>query len=119
MAKHDELIVGLDVGTTKICAVVAEPSGDTIEVIGIGTHPSRGLRKGVVVDIEATVDSIRKAVDEAEMMAGSRSARWLGSRRSHQAHNEIGMIAIQDREVRRGPETRDRAGDHASRPTAK
>jgi cell division protein FtsA len=93
MAKHDELIVGLDVGTTKICAVVAEPSGDTIEVIGIGTHPSRGLRKGVVVDIEATVDSIRKAVDEAEMMAGCEiSSVYAGIAGGH----------IKDREVRPG-----------------
>jgi len=102
MAKRDELIVGLDVGTTKICAVVAEPAGETIEVIGIGTHPSRGLRKGVVVDIEATVDSIRKAVDEAEMMAGCEiSSVYAGIAGGHiQAHNEIGMIAIKDREVR-------------------
>ena len=63
MARHDELIVGLDVGTTKICAVVAEARGDEIDVIGIGTHPSRGLHKGVVIDIGSTVDSIRKAID--------------------------------------------------------
>ena len=69
MSRSDELIVGLDVGTTKICAVVAERSGDSIEVIGIGSHPSKGLRRGVVVDIDATTDSIRKAVDEAELMA--------------------------------------------------
>ena len=102
MAKHDELIVGLDVGTTKICAVVAEPNGESIDVIGIGTHPSRGLRKGVVVDIEATVDSIRKAVDEAEMMAGCEiSSVYAGIAGGHiQAHNEIGMIAIKDREVK-------------------
>jgi cell division protein FtsA len=102
MARHDELIVGLDVGTTKICAVVAEPNGESIDVIGIGTHPSRGLRKGVVVDIEATVDSIRKAVDEAEMMAGCEiSSVYAGIAGGHiQAHNEIGMIAIKDREVK-------------------
>ena len=82
--------------------MVAEPAGDSIEVIGIGTHPSRGLRKGVVVDIEATVDSIRKAVDEAEMMAGCEiSSVYAGIAGGHiQAHNEIGMIAIKDREVR-------------------
>ena len=54
MSRSDELIVGLDVGTTKICAVVAERSGDSIDVIGIGSHPSKGLRRGVVVDIDAT-----------------------------------------------------------------
>ena len=70
MARHDELIVGLDVGTTKICAVVAEARGESLDIIGLGTHPSRGLHKGVVIDIGATVDSIRKAIDEAELMAG-------------------------------------------------
>ena len=69
MTRRDELIVGLDIGTTKICAVVAEARGDSLDIIGLGTHPSRGLHKGVVIDIGATVDSIRKAVDEAELMA--------------------------------------------------
>ena len=67
-----ELIVGLDIGTTKICAVVGEPSDNgTIEIVGIGTSPSTGLRKGVVVNIEQTVQSIRKAVEEAEGFAES------------------------------------------------
>ena len=107
MARNDELIVGLDIGTTKICAVVAESkTGDDgereIDVIGIGTHPSKGLRKGVVVDIDATVDSIRKAVDEAEMMAGCEvNAVYAGVAGGHiEARNEIGMIAIKDREVK-------------------
>ncbi len=65
-----ELIVGLDIGTTKICAVVGEPSENGIDIIGIGTSPSNGLRKGVVVNIDQTVQSIRKAVEEAELMAG-------------------------------------------------
>ena len=69
MSKKDELIVGLDIGTTKICAIVAEETESGIDIVGIGTHPSRGLRKGVVVDIEATVDSIKRAVEEAELMA--------------------------------------------------
>jgi cell division protein FtsA len=56
MGRKEDLIVGLDIGTTKICAVVAEPTESGVDVIGIGTHPSRGLRKGVVVDIDATVD---------------------------------------------------------------
>ena len=60
-----ELIVGLDIGTTKICAVVGEPSDNgTIDIVGIGTSPSTGLRKGVVVNIEQTVQSIRKAVED-------------------------------------------------------
>lgn len=70
MKKEPEVVVGLDVGTTKICAVVAEADErDEIRVIGIGTTPSHGLRKGVVVDIESTVESVGKAVEEAEQMA--------------------------------------------------
>ena len=65
MQRKDDIVVGLDIGTTKICAVVGEVSGSDINIIGIGTHPSVGLRKGVVVNIEATVDSIKKAVEEA------------------------------------------------------
>ena len=70
MKNQEELIVGLDIGTTKMCAVVAELSDNNVNIIGIGTHPSVGLRKGVVVNIETTVESINKAVREAEMMAG-------------------------------------------------
>ncbi len=70
MAKKEQIVVGLDIGTTKICAVVAEVMADrSINVIGIGSSPSRGLRKGVVVNIENTVESIKKAVEEAELMA--------------------------------------------------
>ena len=69
MARREELIVGLDIGTTKICAVVAERTESGLDIVGIGTHPSRGLRKGVVVDIDSTVNSIKRAVEEAELMA--------------------------------------------------
>ncbi len=102
MARHDELIVGLDIGTTKICAVVAEAGAVGVDIIGLGTHPSKGMRKGVVVDIDATVDSIRKAVDEAELMAGCEiNACYAGIAGGHiQARNEMGMIAIKDREVK-------------------
>ena len=65
MQAQGDVIVGIDIGTTKICAVVGEISGHDINIIGIGTHPSIGLRKGVVVNIESTVDSIKKAVEEA------------------------------------------------------
>ncbi len=104
MARGDDLIVGLDVGTTKICAIVAERRAGATDVIGIGTHPSRGLRRGVVVDIDATTDSIRKAVDEAELMAGCEiNAVYAGIAGGHiESHNEIGMIAIKDREVKPG-----------------
>src|SRR5688572_27541617 len=65
------LLVGLDIGTSKVVAIVGECAPDgSIEVIGIGSHPSRGLKKGVVVNIESTVQSIQRAVEEAELMAG-------------------------------------------------
>lgn len=73
MAKKIEknIITGLDIGTSKIIALIGEVTSDgAIEIIGIGRHPSRGLKRGVVVDIEATVNSIQRAVQEAELMAG-------------------------------------------------
>ena len=71
MSKKENILVGLDIGTTKICAVVGEvKENGCIDVIGIGTSPSRGLRKGVVVNIESTVESIKRAIEEAELMAG-------------------------------------------------
>ena len=63
-ARRDNLIVGLDIGTTKICAIVGNVTEDGIEIVGIGTSPSTGLRKGVVINIESTVASIKKAVEE-------------------------------------------------------
>lgn len=104
MARTDELIVGLDIGTTKICAIVAETTPRGLDIIGIGTHPSRGLRKGVVIDIDATVDSVRKAVDEAELMAGCEiNSVFVGIAGGHiEARNEIGMVAIKHREVTPG-----------------
>ena len=65
-------VIGLDIGTSKVAAIVGEitPEGD-IEIIGIGSHPSRGMKKGVVVNIESTVQSIQRAVEEAELMYGS------------------------------------------------
>jgi len=96
-----ELIVGLDIGTTKICAVVGEVSGDKINVIGIGTHPSIGLRKGVVVNIEATVESIQKAVEEAELMAGCEiSSVYAGIAGGHiTGFNSHGIIAVKGNEI--------------------
>ena len=70
MAKRGELLVGLDIGTTKICAIIGEVTDQGIDIIGIGTHPSKGLRKGVVINIDSTVQSIKRAVEEAELMAG-------------------------------------------------
>ena len=70
MGRREELIVGLDLGTTKICAVVGEVTSEGIDIVGVGTYPSIGLRGGVVVNIEQTVQSIRKAVEEATTFVG-------------------------------------------------
>ena len=65
-----KIVVGLDIGTTKICAVVGEVRPDGVEIIGVGSHPSDGLRKGMVINIEHTVNSIKEAVEEAENHGG-------------------------------------------------
>jgi cell division protein FtsA len=104
MARKEDLIVGLDIGTTKICAVVAEQTENGIDVVGIGTHPSRGLRKGVVVDIDATVESIKQAVEEAELMGDCEiSAVYAGIAGGHiRGFNSHGNVAVKDREVSEG-----------------
>lgn len=104
MAKREDMVIGLDIGTTKICAIVGERVGDGIDVVGIGTHPSKGLRKGVVVNIESTVQSIQKAIEEAELMAGCEiGGIYAGIAGGHiRSVNSHGVIAIKDREVREG-----------------
>lgn len=103
MAHYDrgDLIVGLDIGTTKICAVVGEVLEERVDIIGVGTHPSVGLRKGMVVNIESTVNSIKKAVAEAEMMAGCDiSSVYVGIAGSHvSGRNSDGVIAVKNREI--------------------
>lgn len=101
MQKQEDIIVGLDVGTTKICAVVGEVSDGTVNIIGVGSHPSVGLRKGVVVNIEATVESIKKAVEEAELMAGCEiSSVYAGIAGGHiKGFNSQGIIAIKGAEI--------------------
>jgi len=98
----DDLIVGLDIGTSKICAVVGEirPDGQ-IDIIGMGSHPSVGLRKGVVINIENTVNSIKEAVEEAETMAGCEiSSVFAGIAGGHiKGFNSHGVIALKNREV--------------------
>ncbi len=99
------LIVGLDIGTSKVVAIVGEVTLDgDIEVVGIGTHPSRGLKKGVVVNIESTVQSIQRAVEEAELMAGCEiHAVFTGIAGSHiRSLNSHGIVAIRDSEVVQG-----------------
>src|SRR5574339_281502 len=96
------LIVALDIGTSKVVAIVGEitDSGE-VEIIGIGTHPSRGLKKGVVVNIESTVQSIQRAVEEAELMAGCQiRSVYAGIAGGHiRSLHSHGIVAIRDREV--------------------
>jgi cell division protein FtsA len=98
-----EIVVGLDIGTTKICAIVGElTDAGSIDIIGIGSHPSKGLRKGVVVNIEATVASIRRAIDEAELMAGCEISHvYTGIAGGHiKGFNSQGIVAVKDKEIR-------------------
>jgi len=97
-----KMIVGLDIGTSKVVALVGEVTSDgQLEIVGIGTHPSRGLKKGVVVNIESTVQSIQRAVEEAQLMAGCRiHSAFVGVAGSHiRSLNSHGIVAIRDREV--------------------
>lgn len=102
MAKNEKLIVGLDIGTTKTCAIVGEVTEDGINIIGIGSHPSHGMRKGVVVNIENTVESVKKAVEEAELMGGCEiTGIYAGIAGSHiKGINSRGIVAIKEKEVR-------------------
>ena len=104
MSRKDDkqIIVGLDIGTSKVVAIVGELQDDgQIEVIGFGMHPSRGLKKGVVVNIESTVTSIQRAIEEAELMAGCDISQvYAGIAGSHvRSLNSHGIVAIRDREV--------------------
>jgi cell division protein FtsA len=99
------LIVGLDIGTSKVVAIVGELRADGVmEIIGLGSHPSRGLKKGVVVNIESTVQSIQRAVEEAELMAGCEiHSVYAGIAGSHvRSLNSHGIVAIKDKEVNQG-----------------
>ncbi|BDG10295.1 cell division protein FtsA [Anaeromyxobacter paludicola] len=102
MARKGEILVGLDIGTTKICAIVGEVTDEGIDIIGIGSHPSKGLRKGVVVNIDATVASIKRAIEEAEHMGGCEiSTVYTGIAGGHiKAFPSHGVVAIKDKEVR-------------------
>ena len=99
MSKNkSRLIVGLDIGTTKVGVVVGEANGQGIDVVGVGTHPARGLRKGVVVNIDATIASLEKAVEEAEIMAGCDiSSVYAGISGSHiKSINSHAMVPIKN-----------------------
>ena len=97
-----KMIVGLDIGTSKVVAIVGEVAADgTLKIVGLGSHASRGLKKGVVVNIESTVQSIQRAVEEAELMAGCQiHSVYAGIAGSHiRSLNSHGIVAIRDREV--------------------
>jgi len=100
--KPDNIIVGLDLGTTKVCAIVGEVKDDgRVDIIGIGNSPSHGLKKGVVVNIDSTVESIKKAVKEAELMAGVViNSVYVGISGDHiKGLKSQGVAAIKNREV--------------------
>ncbi|EHQ51414.1 cell division protein FtsA [Ectothiorhodospira sp. PHS-1] len=104
MSKRSDkgMIVGLDIGTSKVEAIVGEVNDEGgIEIVGIGSHPSRGLKKGVVVNIESTVQSIQRAIEEAELMAGCQiHSVFTGIAGSHvKSLNSTGVVAIKDKEV--------------------
>ncbi|MEK6606819.1 MAG: cell division protein FtsA [Myxococcota bacterium] len=102
MPRREEIIVGLDIGTTRVAAVVGEVGDDGIDIIGVGTAASSGLAKGVVVNIDATVASIRRAIEEAAQMAGCQiDSVYVGIGGGHiMALNSHGMHAVKGREIR-------------------
>ena len=101
-ANKNRIIVGLDIGTSKVVAIVGEinPEG-RLEIIGLGSHGSKGLKKGVVVNIESTVQSIQRTIEEAELMAGCQiQSVYAGIAGSHiRSMGSHGIVAIRDREV--------------------
>lgn len=101
MGKKNSIVVGLDIGTSKICAAVGEMTEHGLEIIGIGLHPSQGLRKGVVINIETTVNSLKKAVEEASLMAGCEIHTVFTSiSGGHiKAFNSHGIVAVKNKEV--------------------
>ncbi len=102
MAKKEHIVIGLDIGTTKICAIVAQVTPDDgVNIIGVGSSPSRGLRKGVVVNIDSTVESIKKAVEEAELMAAVQiNSVYIGIAGSHiSSEMAKGVVALKRNEV--------------------
>jgi len=99
MAKAEKAIVGLDIGTTKVCAIVGEINEDEIEITGFGSHPASGMRKGVIVNIENTVRAITRAVEEAELTAGSPiKSVFVGVAGNHIfGVNSHGVVAVKER----------------------
>ena len=101
-AVGENMIVGLDIGTSKVVAIVGDINLDgSLDIVGIGSHKSRGLKKGTVVNIESTVESIQRAIEEAELMAGCQiHSVYAGIAGSHiRSMNSHGIVAIRDGEV--------------------
>src|SRR4051812_35023112 len=100
MAKKHSIVAGLDIGTSKVCTVVGEMTDQGVEIIGLGTHPSLGLRKGVVINIESTVAAIKKSVEEAELMAGCEiHTVFTGIAGGHiKGFNSHGIVAVKNKE---------------------
>src|SRR5574341_2517156 len=98
---RNSLIVGLDIGTSKVCAIVGEMTERGMEIIGVGSHVSQGLRKGVVINIESTVESIRKSVEEAELMSGCEiHTVYTGIAGGHiKGFNSHGVVPVRNKEV--------------------
>lgn len=119
MQEKEKIIVGLDIGTTKVCAVVGEMVGRDINIIGMGKSPSTGMRKGAVVNIESTVEAIRHAVDEAAIMAECDITHvYVGIAGGHiKGFNSHGITAIKGQEITQGD--RDRVIEAASGIAAK
>ncbi len=101
MGKRNSIVVGLDIGTSQVCAVVGEMTEEGVEIIGMGTHASQGLRKGVVINIESTIHSIKKALEEAELMAGCEiNSVFTGIAGGHiKGFNSHGIVAVKNKEV--------------------
>ena len=99
---RNEMLVGVDIGTSKVVAIVAELRGSQLEIIGLGTHASKGLKNGVVVDIESTTTAIKKSIQEAESMAGCHiGSCYVGISGSHiRGLNSEGVVPIRDGEVK-------------------
>ena len=97
MRRTQTIITGLDVGTTKVCAVIGEVTATGVDVIGIGQHPSRGLRKGVVANVESTVEAVKRAIAEAEQAAGVEvDAVYVSIGGGHiRGINSPGVVAVQ------------------------
>ena len=101
MGKRENVVVGLDIGTTKTCTIVGEVKESGLDIIGVGSHPSEGLRKGVVVNIESTVESVKRAAEEAERISGCEiRSVYVGIAGGHiRGQNSLGIVAVKGREV--------------------